>query len=163
DLYELDYHIYLPIFVDGLRERDDPYRFLAVQGTLDMVLVAPEKVRHGAPCSSRAGAAGDPADHPAAEGRAEHAPPGHHLPRPQGPAADGAAEPAGGRGAGALLPAAAARVQPVPRARREPRDGIAYNQRQRTNVAELIRETLEILEVHGGPDAFINIKYMIPT
>jgi hypothetical protein len=26
----LDYHHYLPIFFDGLREKQDPYRFLAV-------------------------------------------------------------------------------------------------------------------------------------
>ncbi|CAH2268380.1 parkin coregulated gene protein homolog [Pararge aegeria] len=31
------------------------------------------------------------------------------------------------------------------------------------NVADLIEDTLQILERHGGPDAFINIKYMIPT
>ena len=27
----------------------------------------------------------------------------------------------------------------------------------------LPQETLELLEMHGGEDAFINIKYMIPT
>ncbi|XP_034826891.1 parkin coregulated gene protein homolog [Maniola hyperantus] len=31
------------------------------------------------------------------------------------------------------------------------------------NVADLIEDTLQILERYGGPDAFINIKYMIPT
>ncbi|XP_023934941.1 parkin coregulated gene protein homolog [Bicyclus anynana] len=31
------------------------------------------------------------------------------------------------------------------------------------NVADLIEDTLQILERHGGPDAFINIKYMVPT
>jgi len=30
-------------------------------------------------------------------------------------------------------------------------------------IGELINETLEMLEMHGGPDAYINIKYMIPT
>lgn len=30
-------------------------------------------------------------------------------------------------------------------------------------MSELIQETLEILEKHGGEDAYINIKYMIPT
>ena len=28
---------------------------------------------------------------------------------------------------------------------------------------EIEQETLELLEMHGGEDAFINIKYMIPT
>jgi len=35
--------------------------------------------------------------------------------------------------------------------------------RKRSNIGELIHETLEMLEMFGGPDAYINIKYMIPT
>jgi hypothetical protein len=33
----MDYHHYLPIFFDGLREKEDPYRFLAVEGTLNLL------------------------------------------------------------------------------------------------------------------------------
>ncbi len=42
-------------------------------------------------------------------------------------------------------------------------DGIEFSQQKRTNIGDLIHETLELLEIHGGEDAFINIKYMIPT
>lgn len=42
-------------------------------------------------------------------------------------------------------------------------DKIEYNQRKRINLGDLISETLELLEQTGGEDAFINIKYMIPT
>ncbi len=42
-------------------------------------------------------------------------------------------------------------------------DGIDYSQQRRENVGDLIEETLAMFERHGGPDAFINIKYMIPT
>jgi hypothetical protein len=42
-------------------------------------------------------------------------------------------------------------------------DKIDYGQRKNENLSDLILETLEILEKHGGEDAFINIKYMIPT
>ena len=42
-------------------------------------------------------------------------------------------------------------------------DGIDYHQRFHENVGDLIQDTLEVLEKRGGPDAFINIKYMIPT
>lgn len=42
-------------------------------------------------------------------------------------------------------------------------DGIEYNQRRSANVGDLIQETLEMLERKGGDDAFINIKYLIPT
>merc|ERR1719281_1584569 len=37
DIEKLDYHHYLPIFFDGIREKEDPYRFLAVQGVYDML------------------------------------------------------------------------------------------------------------------------------
>lgn len=33
----LDYHHYLPIFFDGLRERVDPYRFFSILGTYDLL------------------------------------------------------------------------------------------------------------------------------
>ena len=42
-------------------------------------------------------------------------------------------------------------------------DKIEYSQRKMYNMGDLIQETLELFEVHGGEDAFINIKYMIPT
>jgi hypothetical protein len=34
---KLDYHHYLPIFFDGIREKEEPYRFLAVKGVEDML------------------------------------------------------------------------------------------------------------------------------
>ena len=42
-------------------------------------------------------------------------------------------------------------------------DRIDYSQQKRENLGELIEETLQKLEETGGEDAFINIKYMIPT
>lgn len=42
-------------------------------------------------------------------------------------------------------------------------DEIEYGQYKRENIGDLIQETLELLERYGGEDAFINIKYMIPT
>lgn len=37
DVMQLDYHHYLPIFFEGVREKQDPYRFLSVQGVFDML------------------------------------------------------------------------------------------------------------------------------
>lgn len=42
-------------------------------------------------------------------------------------------------------------------------DQIDYGQRRRENIGELVEETLKLLETFGGKNAFINIKYMIPT
>ncbi len=33
----LDYHLYLPIFFEGLRETQEPYKFLATQGTEELL------------------------------------------------------------------------------------------------------------------------------
>lgn len=30
-------------------------------------------------------------------------------------------------------------------------------------IGDIIDQTLNLLEHHGGPDAYINIKYLIPT
>jgi hypothetical protein len=31
------------------------------------------------------------------------------------------------------------------------------------NLGEMVHETLRKLEATGGPDAFVNIKYLVPT
>mmetsp|Transcript_16297 Transcript_16297/g.41314 ORF Transcript_16297/g.41314 Transcript_16297/m.41314 type:complete len:138 (+) Transcript_16297:909-1322(+) len=42
-------------------------------------------------------------------------------------------------------------------------DQILYSQRKGENLGDLIHETLQLMERNGGEDAYINIKYMIPT
>jgi hypothetical protein len=37
DITTLDYAHYLPLFFEGLRELDEPYKFLALQGTMDLL------------------------------------------------------------------------------------------------------------------------------
>lgn len=41
---QLDFHHYLPIFFDGLREVEEPYAFLSEQGIKDMLINASNKV-----------------------------------------------------------------------------------------------------------------------
>jgi hypothetical protein len=41
-------------------------------------------------------------------------------------------------------------------------DQTEYSQQKRVNVSDLMIETLNTLETHGGLDAFANIKYMVP-
>ena len=43
DLETLDYHHYLPLFVSGLREEEEPYRFLAEEGSLNLVEAGGER------------------------------------------------------------------------------------------------------------------------
>ncbi|CAJ1073421.1 parkin coregulated gene protein isoform X2 [Xyrichtys novacula] len=42
-------------------------------------------------------------------------------------------------------------------------DGFDYSQQKRENIGDLIEETLQMFERYGGENAFINIKYMVPT
>ena len=41
---KLDYHHFLPLFFDGIREKEDPYRFLAVTGVEDMLAAGGAKI-----------------------------------------------------------------------------------------------------------------------
>lgn len=44
DVSKLDYHHYLPIFFDGVRETQQPYKFLAVKGVEDMLKAGGSKI-----------------------------------------------------------------------------------------------------------------------
>ena len=44
EVTKLDYHHYLPIFMEGIREKQDPYRFLSVQGVMDLLQHGQAKV-----------------------------------------------------------------------------------------------------------------------
>ena len=152
DLTQLDYHHYLPIFFEGLREKQDPYRFLAVQGIFDLLehgqarvlpvipqLIIPIKtalntrdkdiicmvlkvLQRLVTCSETIGEA--------------------------------------------LVPYYR-QILPIFNLFKDSNhntgDKIDYSQRKETNLGDLIQETLELFEQCGGEDAFINIKYMIPT
>ena len=42
-------------------------------------------------------------------------------------------------------------------------DQVDYCQQKSKSLGELVMRTLETLEARGGEDAFINIKYLVPT
>lgn len=152
DLTQLDYHHYLPIFFEGIREKTEPYRFLAVQGIFELLehgqarvlpvipqLIIPIKValntrdkdiicitlkvlQRLVTCSETIGEA--------------------------------------------LVPYYR-QILPILNLFKDSNhntgDKIDYSQRKENNLGDLIQETLELFEQCGGEDAFINIKYMIPT
>jgi len=152
DVEKLDYHHYLPIFFDGAREQEDPYRFLAVQGTYDMLEKGGSKILPVVP----------------------------QLIIPMKTALN-TRNPVlmctmlkilqqlvkSGDMIGEALVPYYRQLLPVMNIFKSHNanlgDQMDYNQRKRLNLGDLIAETLQILEQHGGEDAFINIKYMIPT
>merc|ERR1719436_677024 len=148
EIEKLDYHHYLPIFFDGLREREDPYRFLAVQGVYDMLEKGGAKILPVVP----------------------------QLIIPIKTALNTRDEELiatmlkvlqtlvkSGDMIGEALVPYYRQILPMFNIFKNDTtnigDKIDYSQRKKMNMGSLIDETLEILETHGGEDAFINIKY----
>jgi len=148
----LDYHLYLPIFFEGLRETQEPYKFLAHQGCTELLerggpkilpvlpqLIIPVKKAlatksHSILCTTL-----------------------KMLQRLVG----------SGDMIGEAMVPYYRQILPVfslfKNFRLNIGDKIDYSQRKNENLEALIQETLEVFEKHGGEDAYINIKYMIPT
>jgi len=152
DFQKLDYHHYLPIFFDGIREQQEPYKFLARQGTYDLLTKGDGKILAVIPqliipiktaLSTR--------DH---EVLCETLKILQKLVQ-------------SGEMIGEALVPYYRQVLPVFNTFKNRNtnigDHIDYSQQKRANIGDLIDETLELFEIHGGEDAFINIKYMIPT
>ncbi|CAE7703473.1 Pacrg [Symbiodinium pilosum] len=152
DVEKLDYHHYLPIFFDGLREKEEPYRFFAVEGVYNLLEKGGSKILPVVP----------------------------QLIIPIKKALNTRDIEVmvttmkvlqtlvlSGEMVGEALVPYYRQILPVlnifKSATKSTFDQMDYSQRKRMDIGALIDETLEILETHGGEDAFINIKYMIPT
>ena len=147
---QLDYHHYLPIFFDGLREQEDPYRFLAIQGCYELIakpdatilpvvpqLIIPIKTA----LSSRNPNVAAAVAKLLAFMVTTHEKVGEALvPYYR-----------------QILPGLARFLN----INRNIGDQMDFD--QKTCIGDIIRDSLEILETKGGQDAFINIKYIIPT
>jgi hypothetical protein len=154
DKEKLDLHHYLPIFFDGLREQEEPYRFLAVQGAFDLLnstkgtnkivsvipqLIIPMKTALNTRDKNVIRLI---------------------LKTIQAMIKTG---PSVGK---ALVPYYRQLVPTMALYRSHNEnigDRIAYGQRNGRCIGDLIEETLMLMEEHGGSEAFINIKYLIPT
>jgi len=148
---KLDYHHYLPIFFDGIREQQEPYKFLARQGTYDLLVKGGQKILPVIPqliipiktaLNTR-----DP------EIVCEMIKVLQKLV-------------VSGDMIGVALVPYYRQILPTFNLFKQNNvnigDHIDYNQQNRANIGDLIDETLALFENHGGDDAFINIKYMIP-
>ncbi|KAF7259039.1 hypothetical protein EG68_03734 [Paragonimus skrjabini miyazakii] len=152
EIEKLDYHYYLPLFFEGLAETEHPYEFFARQGVHDLLehgggrilsvvpqLIIPVKralnLRNHKVCCTVLKAL-------------------QHLIVSEEMIGE------------ALVPYYR-QILPVLNTfinkNRNLGDGIDYSQQKRENLGDLVHETLQLMEKHGGENAFINIKYMIPT
>lgn len=152
EIGKLDYHHYLPIFFDGLREKDEPYKFLALQGCYDLLEKGGPKILPTIP----------------------------QLIIPIKKALNTRDRAVvcstmkvlqqlviSGELVGEALVPYYRQILPIfnyyKNCNKNLGDQIEYGQGRRTNIGDLCEETLQLLEIHGGEDAFINIKYMNPS
>lgn len=157
EIQKLDFHHYLPIFFDGLREQEEPYAFVAEQAVLDMLEAGSHKVLPVIPqLIIPIKTALNTREKEVMVKVFKVLQALVNCDAQNGPGLIGQA----------LVPYYR-QILPVMNIfinnNENVGDGICYGQRKRQNLGELISETLEQLEIHGGEDAFINIKYLVPT
>lgn len=156
DPRKLDYETMMPLFFDGLREKEDPYRFLAVQGSFDLIrngttdMILPVIQNLIIPTKA------------ALDTRDPEVIITVCLVLQALLNVDGGSEEIGN----ALVPyyrQLLPTLNVFKAANENIGDQIYYNQRKRICLGDVVYETLSTLERFGGQDAYINIKYMIPT
>ncbi|OQR94632.1 hypothetical protein ACHHYP_01037 [Achlya hypogyna] len=151
---EIDFSVFLPLFLEGTREKEEPYHFLASTGSFELLQhgrLYPEKVHaclHKLIAPIRV--ALNTRDLKLicetlktimmlldVEGIGPALVPYYRQ----------------------LLPG----LNTFKNKRHNLGDAIDFSQRRDSDVGALIQETLEKMERLGGPDAYVNIKYMVPT
>ncbi|KAG5492888.1 hypothetical protein JKF63_01468 [Porcisia hertigi] len=152
DATKLDYHHYLPIFFDGLRELEEPFSFVAFQGSLDLLERGGAKILPTVPQLILPLKTALNSRHPDVLRKVFHViqqlvVSGDHI--------------------GEALVPYYRQLLPVfnlfKNRTRSMGDRMDFSQRTCQDLSSLINNTLYLLERYGGPDAYINIKYMIPT
>ncbi|XP_020896676.1 parkin coregulated gene protein homolog [Exaiptasia diaphana] len=152
EIEKLDYHHYLPLFFEGLSETSHPYEFFARQGVHDMLEHGGNKIlpvipQLIIPIKKALNTRNPKVICTTLKTLQSLVLSGDHV--------------------GEALVAYYRQILPILNLFKNwninSGDGIDYSQQKRENIGDLINETLAKFEQHGGPDAFINIKYMIPT
>lgn len=150
---QLDLKQYMPIFIDGLREKIDPYRFLAIMGTFDLIETSPtDKLCETIPQLITPFRLALNTKDKDTVGLVCKVLQRLVISHPD---------------CGPYLVPYYRQILPSFNLMKNWNlnigDQIDFGQRNASNIGDLIQETLELLEKTGGEDAFINIKYMIPT
>ncbi|XP_013118495.1 parkin coregulated gene protein homolog [Stomoxys calcitrans] len=152
DIDKLDYSLYLPLFFDGLCETEHPYKTYARQGVSDLLMAGGEKIHTVIPQLIL------PLKNALSTKNLEVMCTTLKIIQQLVLSSDLVGP--------ALVPFYR-QLLPMFNAFKVKNlncgDEIDYAQKNNMNLGDLIDETLQVLELHGGEDAFINIKYMVPT
>ena len=159
EIQKLDFHHYLPIFFDGLRETELPFSFVAEQGVLDMLEAGAHKVLPVIPQLI--------IPMKVALNTRDKKIIAKILNILQKLVTCDAVLPGGTGLCGQALVPYYRQLLPIFNVFIHNNDNLGdqmdYSQRKSKSLGELVMQTLEILETRGGEDAFINIKYLVPT
>ncbi|OAF71483.1 hypothetical protein A3Q56_00748 [Intoshia linei] len=152
EIEKLDYHHYLPLFFDGLCEKDHPYDFFARQGIYDMLEHGNKKILPVIPQLII------PIKNALNTRNQKIMCITVKIIQTLSTSAELVGE--------ALVPYYR-QILPMFNAFKSKNinigDKIDYAQGKHMNIGDLVNECLATLEQTGGNDAFINIKYMVPT
>jgi len=148
----LDYHLYLPIFFEGIREIEEPYKFLAQKGCDELLERGGSKILPVLPQLiipiKKALSTKDKEILVVTFKKLQKLVESNEM-------------------VGEALVPYYRQILPVFNLFKYKRlnigDKMDYSQQKGENIADLIQETLECFERNGGEDAYINIKYMVPT
>lgn len=166
DIDQLDYHHYLPIFFSGLREFEEPYAFMAEQGCIDLLRqggsqkVLPVIPQLIIPLKD------------ALNTRASNIEDGCIVQKTIKMIQQLLTLEDNGTNTSETLIGMALvpyyrQILPIFNTFSNDRENmgheIAYQQQAALCLGDLIENTLQYMEIQGGADAFINIKYIIPT
>lgn len=153
DVTKLDYHHYLPIFFEGLRELEEPYAFVAMQGSLDLLEHGGHKILPTVPQLVIPLKVALNTKHPTIIANV--------LKVIQKLLVSG-------EFIGEALVPYYRQLLPIlnlffGRKKKSLGDRMDFGQQKNRDLSTLVNTTLNMLERYGGEDAFINIKYMVPT
>lgn len=155
DIAKIDLKLYLPMFIEGIRELTDPYRTLAIQGTRDMLEIdAGKQTSDIVPKLLRPLKKALDTKHPEVMASCLQI-----IQKMIKSDKTGKVGPALVPYYRQLLPT----MNLFKNHFNNTFDGIDYGQRHHRDLGELISETLSLLEISGGPGAYAKIKYMVPT
>ncbi|KAH9601680.1 Parkin co-regulated protein [Trypanosoma melophagium] len=152
DVTTLDYHHFLPIFFDGLRELEEPFRFVAIQGCYDLLDRGGPKILPTIPQLIVPIKTALNTRHPTVIVNVLKVLQKLVL---------------SGEYVGQALVPYYRQILPIfnlyKNRNKNLGDRMDFSQVKRQNISDLINETLNLFERYGGEDAYINIKYMVPT
>lgn len=152
DVAKLDYHHYLPIFFDGLRELEQPFAFVAIQGCMDLLERGGPKILPTVPQLIIPIKTALNTKHPTIIVNV--------LKVIQKLLVSG-------EFIGEALVPYYRQILPVfnlfKNRTKNLGDRIDFGQQKQRDISNLVNSTLNMMERYGGEDSFINIKYMVPT